>query len=377
MNELEGSGGTTPPGPTSCALRANNRVKHNAVLPLEVKCLYPDELAHKCIVNSFYGYVMRKGARWHSMEMAGITCLTGAFVGQIGRHLELDTDGILVARLSLSRIRVMLNHLVHARFTNHQYHNFNPETGECGVRSGNIFRVFELDGPCYAMIFPSSKEEDRLLKKRYAVFNDDGSFTVLKDVGAERRLPSFLPCLISRGVPGGFFDSSAEGLPPAASVRRMNASTSTQALSLVLKSSSEPPTTNAGGQREFGPGMKAGVIRSSPISEFKDEADVEVCGMVDSEVPPVRDVSSSSLKVTPESRGLYFHGSIFLPFFDLGDGVTLVTLNTNNVSGGPHSSKNMSSSSSWLPRGNGLEALAEGMLRVDRHGNIAIVSDPA
>ena len=27
------------------------------------------QLAHKCILNSFYGYVMRKGARWFSMEM--------------------------------------------------------------------------------------------------------------------------------------------------------------------------------------------------------------------------------------------------------------------------------------------------------------------
>jgi DNA polymerase epsilon subunit 1 len=30
------------------------------------------QLAHKCILNSFYGYVMRKAARWYSMEMAGI-----------------------------------------------------------------------------------------------------------------------------------------------------------------------------------------------------------------------------------------------------------------------------------------------------------------
>ena len=35
------------------------------------------QLAHKCILNSFYGYVMRKGSRWHSMEMAGIVCYTG------------------------------------------------------------------------------------------------------------------------------------------------------------------------------------------------------------------------------------------------------------------------------------------------------------
>ena len=60
------------------------------------------QLAHKCILNSFYGYVMRRGARWFSMEMAGIVCYTGStiitrakeLVEKIGRPLELDTDGI-------------------------------------------------------------------------------------------------------------------------------------------------------------------------------------------------------------------------------------------------------------------------------------------
>ncbi len=36
------------------------------------------QLAHKCILNSFYGYVMRRGARWHSMEMAGVVTHTGS-----------------------------------------------------------------------------------------------------------------------------------------------------------------------------------------------------------------------------------------------------------------------------------------------------------
>ncbi len=40
-------------------------------------CALP-QLAHKCILNSFYGYVMRKGARWYSMEMAGVVTHTGA-----------------------------------------------------------------------------------------------------------------------------------------------------------------------------------------------------------------------------------------------------------------------------------------------------------
>ncbi|KAF8880545.1 hypothetical protein BD779DRAFT_1548821 [Infundibulicybe gibba] len=168
-------------------------------------------LAHKCILNSFYGYVMRKGARWHSMEMAGITCLTGAtiiqmaraLVEQIGRPLELDTDGIWCMlpgvfpenfkfnlkngkNLMFSYPCTMLNHLVYAQFTNHQYHDLDPETGEYVVHSENSI-FFELDGPYKAMILPSSKEEDKLLKKRYAVFNDDGSLAELKGFEVKRR----------------------------------------------------------------------------------------------------------------------------------------------------------------------------------------------
>ena len=169
------------------------------------------QLAHKCILNSFYGYVMRKGARWHSMEMAGITCLTGAtiiqmaraLVEQIGRPLELDTDGIWCMLpgvfpenfkfklndgkfIAFSYPCTMLNHLVHDKFTNHQYHDLDLETGEYKVHSENSI-FFELDGPYKAMILPSSKEEDKLLKKRYAVFNDDGSLAELKGFEVKRR----------------------------------------------------------------------------------------------------------------------------------------------------------------------------------------------
>ncbi|KAI8443886.1 DNA polymerase epsilon subunit 1, partial [Phakopsora pachyrhizi] len=169
------------------------------------------QLAHKCILNSFYGYVMRKGARWHSMEMAGITCLTGAkiiqmareIIEEIGRPLELDTDGIWCMlpgifpenftfklrngkSFGISYPCSMLNHLVHQKFTNHQYHELNPENRQYEVRSENSI-FFELDGPYRAMILPASKEEDKLLKKRYAVFNPDGSLAELKGFEVKRR----------------------------------------------------------------------------------------------------------------------------------------------------------------------------------------------
>jgi DNA polymerase epsilon subunit 1 len=170
------------------------------------------QLAHKVILNSFYGYVMRKGSRWYSMEMAGVTCLTGAIIIQLarqlverlGRPLELDTDGIWCMlpatfpenfsfklkngkKLNISYPCVMLNHLVHDRFTNHQYQTLvDPKTFKYETHSDNSI-FFEVDGPYRAMILPTSKEEDKNLKKRYAVFNDDGSLAELKGFEVKRR----------------------------------------------------------------------------------------------------------------------------------------------------------------------------------------------
>ncbi|XP_066147109.1 DNA polymerase epsilon catalytic subunit 1 [Euwallacea fornicatus] len=172
------------------------------------------QLAHKCILNSFYGYVMRKGARWYSMEMAGIVCFTGAniimkareIIEQVGRPLELDTDGIWCIlpasfpenftvltsqekkkKFVISYPNTILNAMVKEHFTNHQYHELvNTETLEYKIRSENSI-FFEVDGPYKAMVLPASKEEGKKLKKRYAVFNFDGSLAELKGFEVKRR----------------------------------------------------------------------------------------------------------------------------------------------------------------------------------------------
>ncbi|XP_076438241.1 DNA polymerase epsilon catalytic subunit A-like [Babylonia areolata] len=172
------------------------------------------QLAHKCILNSFYGYVMRKGARWYSMEMAGIVCYTGAniitrareIVEQIGRPLELDTDGIWCvlpatfpenyvvkttnpkkAKVTISYPGAMLNMMVKDYFTNDQYQELvGGDSLQYTVRSENSI-FFEVDGPYLAMILPASKEEGKKLKKRYAVFNFDGSLAELKGFEVKRR----------------------------------------------------------------------------------------------------------------------------------------------------------------------------------------------
>lgn len=180
----------------------------------EDKALVYDSLqvAHKCILNSFYGYVMRKGARWRSMEMAGIVTKTGAdlitqarkLVEQIGRPLELDTDGIWCilpqsfpdifnfktksgGKFKLEYPCIMLNADVHNNFTNHQYQTLkDPKRRTYETRSEcSIF--FEVDGPYRCMVLPASTEEGKLLKKRYAVFNFDGSLAELKGFELKRR----------------------------------------------------------------------------------------------------------------------------------------------------------------------------------------------
>ena len=167
------------------------------------------QLAHKCILNSFYGYVMRKGARWRSIEMAGIVTHTGSniikqareLVEQVGRPLELDTDGIWCIlpasfpqdfvfktrankKIELQYPCAMLNADVHEHYTNNQYSD--KDDGKYSQRSEcSIF--FELDGPYKAMVLPASPEEGVLLKKKYVVFNFDGSIKELKGFELKRR----------------------------------------------------------------------------------------------------------------------------------------------------------------------------------------------
>ena len=169
------------------------------------------QLAHKIILNSFYGYVMRKGSRWFSMEMAAMTTHCGSnlitdareFCDRIGKPLELDTDGIWcclpkgfpeVYKLNLSNGKkinfsfpcTMLNRMIYYKYSNTQYNEYNANTNEWDIRTDmSIF--FEVDGPYKAMVLPAAKEEGKMLKKRYAVFGFDNRITELKGFELKRR----------------------------------------------------------------------------------------------------------------------------------------------------------------------------------------------
>ena len=46
---------------------------------------------------------------------------------------------------------------------------------------------FEIDGPYKAMVIPASREEGKLLKKKYAIYNNDGSIAEIKGFELKRR----------------------------------------------------------------------------------------------------------------------------------------------------------------------------------------------
>ena len=104
------------------------------------------QLAHKIILNSFYGYVMRRGARWYSMQMAAMVTHQGGsiimdnrhLIEQLGIPLELDTDGIWCLlpkqfpenyKFTFTNAQIntfsypctMLNINTYHKYSNHQY----------------------------------------------------------------------------------------------------------------------------------------------------------------------------------------------------------------------------------------------------------------
>ncbi|XP_060961564.1 DNA polymerase epsilon catalytic subunit A-like isoform X1 [Cannabis sativa] len=147
------------------------------------------------------------------MEMVGVVTYTGAkiiqnariLVEKIGKPLELDTDGIWCAlpgsfpenftfktkdlkkKLTISYPCVMLNVDVAENNTNDQYQTLTDPLAKSYTTHSECSIEFEVDGPYKAMIIPASKEEGIFIKKRYAVFNDDGTLAELKGFEIKRR----------------------------------------------------------------------------------------------------------------------------------------------------------------------------------------------
>lgn len=81
----------------------------------------------------------------------------------------------------------MLNVMVAENNTNDQFTTLVDPDRYLYKTSSEMTIEFEVDGPYKAMVLPASKEEGKLIKKRYAVFNFDGSLAELKGFELKRR----------------------------------------------------------------------------------------------------------------------------------------------------------------------------------------------
>jgi DNA polymerase epsilon subunit 1 len=81
----------------------------------------------------------------------------------------------------------MLNVMVANNNTNDQFATLVDAESKKYETSSEMTIEFEVDGPYLAMVLPASKEEGKLIKKRYAVFNFDGSLAELKGFELKRR----------------------------------------------------------------------------------------------------------------------------------------------------------------------------------------------
>ena len=80
----------------------------------------------------------------------------------------------------------VLNRLTALQCTNDQYQTLTDKQKRTYETSSEMTIEFEVDGPYKAMILPASKAEGVLIKKRYAVFNFDGSLEELKGFEVKR-----------------------------------------------------------------------------------------------------------------------------------------------------------------------------------------------
>lgn len=195
---------------------AEFEAQENTVLAVEARdksIMYESlQLAHKVILNSFYGYVMRRGARWYSMEMAAMVTHIGSniimdakkLIDKIGKPLELDTDGIWCLlpkgfpekftfqtntgkKFKIDFPGSMLNLLIYDKYANPQYQTLKDPRSLTYETRKEMSVFFEVDGPYKAMIIPAAREEGKTLKKRYVVYNFNGSIAEIKGFELKRR----------------------------------------------------------------------------------------------------------------------------------------------------------------------------------------------
>lgn len=158
------------------------------------------QLAYKCVLNSFYGWLKMPGNR-HGRESeitAALICecarniikKSDEWLDEICNRINTDTDGtyrkvpkhfpmdiclemIDGNKISLNFINCILNYKVKQEFVNDKY------IDETGNRVNKCFIIFEADGP-YKMSFLPSNDKGENVKKKYVVYGFNNSIAFIK-----------------------------------------------------------------------------------------------------------------------------------------------------------------------------------------------------
>ena len=81
----------------------------------------------------------------------------------------------------------MCNVLIYDKYANPQYQTLVDPVKKIYETRNEMSIFFEIDGPYKCMMLPAAKEEGKMLKKRYAVFNNKGKMTEMKGFELKRR----------------------------------------------------------------------------------------------------------------------------------------------------------------------------------------------
>jgi DNA polymerase epsilon subunit 1 len=81
----------------------------------------------------------------------------------------------------------MCNVLIYDKYANRQYQTLVDKKNHLYETRTEMSVFFEIDGPYRCMVIPASKEENKMLKKRYAVFSHSGKLHEVKGFELKRR----------------------------------------------------------------------------------------------------------------------------------------------------------------------------------------------
>lgn len=77
--------------------------------------------------------------------------------------------------------------MIYDKYANKQYQTLVDPVKKTYETRKEMSIFFEIDGPYKCMMLPAAKEEGKMLKKRYAVFNHKGEMTEMKGFELKRR----------------------------------------------------------------------------------------------------------------------------------------------------------------------------------------------